>query len=85
MSDESRIAVNTDDVWPEDTDESEGVVTNWFVDEGGSIEEGDTIAEIQIEKVTVEIPAPTSGVLSERVLAKNDEFQRGDTLAYIKT
>lgn len=85
MSDESRITVDTDDVWPEDTDESEGVVTNWFVDEGGSIEEGDTIAEIQIEKVTVEIPAPASGVLSERVLAKNDEFQRGDTLAYIET
>ncbi|MFC6823628.1 lipoyl domain-containing protein [Halopelagius fulvigenes] len=84
MSDENRVLVDTDDLWPEDTDEDEGVVTNWFTDEGSAVTEGETIAEIQIEKVTVDVPAPASGVLSDRVLEKNDEFGRGDTLAYIE-
>lgn len=84
MTDENRIPIDTDALWPEDSDEDEGVVTNWFVDEGDTVTEGDTVAEIQIEKVTVDVPAPASGTLAERVSGKNDEFERGDTLAYVE-
>ena len=82
MSD--RVAVDTDAVWPDDTEEDEGVVVNWFTREGGQVEEGETICEIQVEKVSVDVPAPASGELVEIVLGEDDEFTRGDTLAYVE-
>ena len=84
MSDE-RVAVAVDDVWPEDTDEDEGVVVNWFVREGASVEEGDTLCEIQVEKVSVDVLAPASGELVEVVRGEDSEFGRGDTLAWIRS
>ena len=78
-----RVAVEVDPVWPDDTDEDEGVVVNWFVREGKQVEEGETLCEIQVEKVSVDVPAPAAGELDEIVLGEDDEFARGDTLAWI--
>jgi pyruvate/2-oxoglutarate dehydrogenase complex dihydrolipoamide acyltransferase (E2) component len=80
-----RVAVDVDAVWPEDTEEDEGVVVNWFVREGATVEEGDTLCEIQVEKVSVDVLAPVSGELVEIVLGEDAEFGRGDTLARIQT
>lgn len=80
-----RVAVGVDAAWPADADpdEDEGVVANWFVSEGTSVDEGEELCEIQVEKVSVDVPAPASGELDEIVLAEDDEFTRGDTLAWI--
>lgn len=78
------VAVDSAAVWPEDAaDVDEAVVANWFVREGATVEEGEPLCEIQIEKVSVDVPAPTSGTLSEIRLHENDEFVKGDTLATI--
>ena len=82
MSDD-RVAINVDEYWPEDADDDEGIVINWFVSEGGAVEEGDVLCEIQVEKVDVDIPAPTSGTLTEIVVPEDGEFGHGDVLAYI--
>lgn len=83
MNDE-RVAVETDDVWPEDAEEEEeGYVANWFVREGVTVEAGDALCEIQVEKVSVDVLAPVDGELVEVVLGEDAEFRRGDTLAYL--
>ena len=70
-------------VWPEDADDvDEAVVANWFVRDGASVEEGETVAEIQIEKVSVDVPAPDSGTI-ERLVEESGEFRRGDPIARI--
>ncbi|MGA9402862.1 lipoyl domain-containing protein [Haladaptatus sp.] len=85
MSDGDLVPVDSAAVWPEDAmDVEEAVVSNWFVSEGSRIEEGDTIAEIQIEKVSVDVPAPATGELMERLVDENEEFERGDALARIQ-
>ena len=80
------VAVDSAAVWPEDAEDvDEAVVANWFVREGATVEAGEPLCEIQIEKVSVDVPAPASGTLSEIQLRENDEFTRGDTLATIDT
>jgi pyruvate/2-oxoglutarate dehydrogenase complex dihydrolipoamide acyltransferase (E2) component len=83
MSDE-RVPVEIASVWPTDVEDAErGVVVHWFVRHGKHVEEGETICEIQVEKVSIDVPAPVTGELDEIVLAKNHEFDRDDTLAWI--
>lgn len=79
-----RIPVEVDAVWPEDTEEEEGIVVDWFVREGRQVQEGDTLCEIQIEKVSADVPAPATGDLDEVVVEEDGEFARGDTLAWIR-
>lgn len=52
-----QITVPTN-LWDEDT---EAVITSWLVSDGASVNEGDLIAEIMVEKIQHEIHAPTSG------------------------
>ena len=82
--DDDRVAVDTGDVWPEETDEDEGVVVNWFLREGSRVNAGEDLCEFQVEKVSVDVPAPVSGTLEEIVLEENDEFERGAVLAWIR-
>jgi len=77
-----RVAVTLDD-WPDDADSDEGVVINWFAREGASIDEGASLCEVQIDKVSVDVFAPTNGTLTEIVCGEDDEFAIGDTLAWI--
>ncbi|MFB6109049.1 MAG: lipoyl domain-containing protein [Haloplanus sp.] len=79
-----RVPVDSDAVWPADAaDVTEAVVSNWFVREGARVEAGETICEIQIEKVSVDVPAPATGTLDEVVRGEADEFERGATLAWV--
>ena len=79
-----RIPIEVDATWPEDTDEDEGIVVDWFVREGRELDEGDTLCEIQVEKVSVDVLAPASGELDEIAIGEDDEFTRGDTLGWIQ-
>ena len=81
--DDDRVAVDSGDVWPEDTDEDEAVVVNWFLNEGSRVEAGDDLCEFQVEKVSVDVPAPATGTLAEIALEEDDEFERGAVLAWI--
>ncbi|MFC4248688.1 lipoyl domain-containing protein [Natribaculum luteum] len=79
------IEVDSAAVWPEDADDvDEGVVANWFVREGGQVDEDETICEIQVEKVSVDVPALAAGTLTEVLVGENEEFRRGDPLARIE-
>jgi pyruvate dehydrogenase E2 component (dihydrolipoamide acetyltransferase) len=52
----------------------EGTLMKWLVHEGENIEEGQSVAEVETDKVTTEIPSPRSGKVLEL------KFQEGDTI-----
>lgn len=63
----------------------EATLLAWHKREGGSVQEGDHIADLETDKVILDIGAPASGILS-RVLKKEGEVVRaGDVLAIIDT
>ena len=81
----SPVAVDSDAFWPDDAEDiEEGVVSNWFVREGSQVEHGETLCEIQIEKVSIDVTAPTAGELIEILVEEGAEFGRGDSLARIE-
>ena len=62
------------DLWEED---SEAVITTWLASNGGTVSEGEIIAELMVEKIQHELAAPASGALSitkdiDEVVAKGD-------------
>jgi pyruvate/2-oxoglutarate dehydrogenase complex dihydrolipoamide acyltransferase (E2) component len=81
--DTDRVPVTLDD-WPEDADSDEGVVINWFVREGATVENSDTLCEVQIDKVSLDVFAPADGTLAEIVCDEDDEFTAETTLAWIE-
>src|SRR5437588_10515583 len=44
---------------------AEGKITKWFKTAGESIKPGDNLFEIETDKVSMEVPATSAGVLSE--------------------
>lgn len=70
--------------WPDDADSDEGVVVNWFVREGASVEEADSLCEVQVDKVSIDVRAPVDGHLAEIVRGEDDTFRVDDTLAWIE-
>lgn len=80
-----RVRVDSAAVWPEDAmDVEEAVVSNWFAREGARVEAGDLLCEIQVEKVSVDVPAPAAGTLAAILVPEDAEFVRGDSLAEIE-
>jgi pyruvate dehydrogenase E2 component (dihydrolipoamide acetyltransferase) len=65
------------------TDEGEdAVVTAWMVDEGSRVRTGQLIAEVQGEKVAVDVEAPADGVVSDLV-AINQPVPQGTPICRI--
>src|SRR5262245_41567753 len=44
---------------------AEGKITKWFKSAGDAIKPGDNLFEIETDKVSMEVPSTTSGVLAE--------------------
>jgi pyruvate/2-oxoglutarate dehydrogenase complex dihydrolipoamide acyltransferase (E2) component len=52
-------------LWAED--DKTGSIIVWLYADGATVNEGDTLAELMVEKVTFEIDAPASGTLHIKV------------------
>lgn len=60
---------------------SEATISKWLVAEGDSVERDQTVAEVDTDKVSVEIPATDSGTI-EKILAKEGQSVKvGDAIA----
>lgn len=82
----ARVAVEATPIWPQGAGEEEpAVLANWFVHEGAAVREGQVLAELAIEKVAVEVPAPATGTLAKIEVPEDQELHMGDTLAWIET
>lgn len=68
--------------------ESEGTrsqVQRWLKAVGDNVAEHEPLIEVETDKVTIEIPAPASGVLHEILKQEQEEIAPGDLLATIQT
>lgn len=61
----------------------EGTIDSWLVEVGDEVEEGDPIAEIQTDKITMEIEAETTGVLLKQLYEQGDTVPVQKVIAYI--
>ena len=61
----------------------EGTLTSWLIKEGDSFESGDNLAEIETEKITIEIPAQTSGKLTKIITPEGSTVNVGQSIAEI--
>src|SRR5690625_4681955 len=64
---------------------SEATLLNWKKQPGEAVEADEILIEVETDKVVLEVPAPTSGVLSEIVKADGSTVTAGEVLARIDT
>ena len=57
--------------------------SEWLVELGAEVTVGDRLLEVLAGSVTVDLPAPASGVLSSRLVEEDDELCVGQVLAII--
>jgi 2-oxoglutarate decarboxylase len=62
---------------------TEGTILEWRVKLGDFIKVDDTIVEISTDKVDLELPAPTSGTVSEILVQEGDTVTVGQVIARI--
>ncbi len=64
---------------------TEGTITQWLKQVGDRVEKYDVIAEILTDKVSMELPAPTAGVLTEILVDEGQTVPMGAPIAAIRT
>ncbi|KAB0677594.1 2-oxoglutarate dehydrogenase complex dihydrolipoyllysine-residue succinyltransferase [Aureimonas leprariae] len=62
---------------------TEATVGQWFKKPGDRVEQDETIAELETDKVTVEVPAPAAGVLEDISVKEGETVAVGGVLGSI--
>lgn len=62
---------------------TEAIVSRWLKAEGDVVAPGDTIVELETDKITVEVPSLGGGVLTKQLHAEGDTVHVDDVLANI--
>lgn len=60
-----------------------GTLVSWLKPEGAAVAQGDLVAVVESDKVTMEVEAPAAGVLSRHVAAPGAEIPVGGTLGLL--
>jgi 2-oxoglutarate dehydrogenase E2 component (dihydrolipoamide succinyltransferase) len=60
---------------------TEGTLANWLVKPGQQVAQDDPVAEIETDKVAIEVPAPAAGVISEQLVKEGDTVKIGTVIA----
>src|SRR5829696_6984274 len=68
---------------PDEQEGTKAVVRAWLKQVGDAVAEDDPLVELETDKVTQEVPAPASGVLSEILLDTDAEAVPGALLGRI--
>ncbi len=63
---------------------TEGTVTRWYKKPGDMVKADEPLFDVETDKVSTEIPAPTAGVLAEIVVAEGVTARVGAKLAVIR-
>lgn len=61
----------------------EATVSRWLKDEGDPVAPGDTLVELETDKITVEVPSVTGGVLKKRFAKEGDIVKLDQMLAEV--
>lgn len=67
----------------EQTEGTRSQVLRWLKSVGDRVEENEPLIEIETDKVTVEVAAPSTGILQEIVKAEQEEIAPGELLGQI--
>ncbi len=59
----------------------EGTLTSWLTSEGNSFNAGDNLAEIETEKITIEIPAQSAGTITKILVQEGANVKVGEVIA----
>ncbi|MGI9385189.1 MAG: 2-oxoglutarate dehydrogenase complex dihydrolipoyllysine-residue succinyltransferase [Methyloligellaceae bacterium] len=63
---------------------TEATVGQWFKKSGDAVSADEPLVELETDKVTIEVPAPAAGVLSEIIVNEGDTVEVGALLASIE-
>ncbi|TVQ30891.1 MAG: 2-oxoglutarate dehydrogenase complex dihydrolipoyllysine-residue succinyltransferase [Phycisphaeraceae bacterium] len=61
---------------------TEGVIASWLKNEGDSVDRDEPVLELETDKITMEIPAPVAGVVSQKA-KEGDTVKVGDVIGAI--
>ncbi|MFX0542196.1 2-oxoglutarate dehydrogenase complex dihydrolipoyllysine-residue succinyltransferase [Roseovarius sp. S4756] len=64
---------------------SEATVSTWFKKAGDTVEADEMLCELETDKVSVEVPSPGAGTLSEILASEGDTVQAGGKLAVLSS
>ena len=59
----------------------EGTLTAWLVKENESFKQGDNLAEIETDKITIEIPAQSDGIITKILIQSGGSVKVGQVIA----
>src|SRR5262245_35747766 len=62
----------------------EATVSRWLKKEGDAVEPGDTLVELETDKITVEVPAMSRGVLAKRLKTEGAVVKVDEVLAELE-
>lgn len=62
----------------------EGTIVEWLVEKGETIEEGDSLVEVETDKVTTDIPSPKSGKVLELLGDEGDIIHVGNVFVVLQ-
>src|SRR5919205_1429477 len=62
----------------------EGTLIKWLKSEGEEVSEGDPIAEIETDKVTMELEAEDAGTLAQLIASEGQDVPVGEAIAFIQ-
>lgn len=62
---------------------TEGTLAQWLKKAGESVAADEPIASLETDKVTVEVPSPAAGVLTETLVSEGDNVEVGAVIARI--
>jgi 2-oxoglutarate dehydrogenase E2 component (dihydrolipoamide succinyltransferase) len=62
---------------------TEGTLAQWLKKPGEAVAEDEPIAELETDKVSVEVPAPVAGVVAEQLVKEGDTVAVGAVIARI--
>lgn len=65
---------------PAEQEGTRSQVLRWLKQPGDAVRQHEPLVELETDKVTVEVPAPADGVLSEIVKAEGEELEPGEVL-----
>ena len=62
---------------------TEATIASWFKKPGDAVAADETLCELETDKVSVEVPSPAAGVLSEILKAEGETVEAGGKLAIL--
>jgi 2-oxoglutarate dehydrogenase E2 component (dihydrolipoamide succinyltransferase) len=62
----------------------EATISRWLKNEGDAVSPGETLVELETDKITVDVPVMASGVLRKRLKAEGDVVKVDEILAEIE-